>query len=145
MPKDCAGCGAENVIQAKTCSECSRSFMRGASGSGGSMLGIVALVVVVAAAIWGCNAFLEGGPEASPETWAKTSCELAVEKLLAAPKTATYKHLYVEDRSDGVWDLRGTVESENLFGVPLRSTYWCETFKVDDDFWNATVTDLIEH
>lgn len=60
----------------------------------------------------------------TPET-AAANCHHAVESFLKSPGSARYPATNVRVYPDRVWDIFGTVDSQNGYGALLRSNYWC--------------------
>lgn len=65
MPKDCARCGAENVIQAAECAECGRSFgrqpqPREPKERGNPLVGCLTFLLGVALLVWAASKLMYG-------------------------------------------------------------------------------------
>lgn len=89
-------------------------------------VGIVGTVCLV-----GFLALANRGPERiHPETTtAAIMCEKFIAARLVAPATADYDHQSATQDGDE-WTVRGSVDSENRLGVPLRNRYQCDVTHV---------------
>jgi hypothetical protein len=93
---------------------------------------LVAVLVPVALLIAGLGWYASTNAERT----AKRQCADAVSERLLAPATAKFH--YREVSKDGAeWTVEGSVDSDNRYGVPLRSSFECT---VSDK--GATVTSL---
>ena len=56
------------------------------------------------------------------------ACQIEVQGRLAAPSTAKFPQTFprVIDKGGGFYTVISTVESQNAFGVPLRSEWMCD-------------------
>jgi hypothetical protein len=83
----------------------------------------------------------------------KIACEMAGEKQLKAPSTAKFSDLretFVkttkDEKNEKSFVVKGWVEAQNSFGVPLRSSYLCTlTSKRPNEKsdWKTTVTAFV--
>jgi hypothetical protein len=93
-----------------------------------ALLGMIGLVVAV---VWWiiAAATSEDEDDGPSDVGAFYACQHFVEQVLKAPSTADFglfEDSRVAPEGDDRYTVRGLVDAENSFGVPLRSTYTCE-------------------
>ena len=64
----------------------------------------------------------------------RTQAQIYLEKFLVAPKTAKYYNQAYSIDENKVITVSGTVEAQNLYGVPLNNTYSLQYKKTDSGF-----------
>lgn len=70
------------------------------------------------------------------EAEAKLMTEYFINQDLVSPSSATYVHEEVKEIKENVWVVSGHVDSDNRFGVSLRSDYIVELeYDPEENMW----------
>lgn len=76
---------------------------------------------------------------------AEIACEDAVRERLKSPSTADFPDTNYRQESSGVFDVRGTVDSQNGFGATVRSIFGCTVTPINADRYTITVDELFSN
>lgn len=74
---------------------------------------------------------------------AEIACEDAVRERLKSPSTADFPDTNYRHEPGGVFDVRGTVDSQNGFGATVRSIFGCTVTPINADQARVTVDELV--
>jgi len=112
--------------------------VRGVLSSRDKVIGILVIVGLIAMsvivwAITNASTSLDGSGSEAQRT-----CERAVEQMLAAPSTAKFSS---SASGSNPYEVTGVVDSENVFGAMLRSSFGC-TVTFQSGVGTATVNFL---
>lgn len=95
------------------------------------------LPLVALLALAGCSS---GGETAQPAAFDPkpsliAACHREVEARLKSPGSAKYSNEIPEQKTENVWTVLGTVDSENGFGALLRTSFLCDAIHDGGEKW----------
>lgn len=95
------------------------------------------LPFVALLALAGCGGGEAAQPTASfdPKPSLIAACHREVEARLKSPGSAKYSNERTDHLSENVWQVLGTVDSENGFGALLRTSFLCDAIHDGGEKW----------
>ncbi len=97
------------------------------------------LPFVALLALAGCGGGGTAQPAASasfdPKPSLIAACHREVEARLKSPGSAKYSAEIPEQKTENVWTVLGTVDSENGFGALLRTSFLCDAIHDGGEKW----------